>query len=118
MLNERKSEKGRKYKVQRHSVRQERNLAVELNGKVTSGSGNKQDKADVKIPKLARIEAKATEKKSFSVTREMVDKLRKAKQTDEIPFLQIDLLGDPTMRMVCVEYHYLQELLERVNNVN
>lgn len=116
MINERKSERGRKYKAQKHSVKQESLLAQELKGSTTRGSGNKYEKGDVCVPKLARVEAKATEKKSFSITREMVTKLRDARQTDEIPFFQVDLLGESNMRMVVIEHHYLLELIDRIQN--
>ncbi len=75
----------------RRSVKQEASLAKTLGGRVTAGSGNKDIKGDVRIKGVARIEAKTTLNKSFSVTREMINKIENAAvNSGEIPAMVIE----------------------------
>lgn len=78
-----------------HSLRQERKLAKRLNGRVTPGSGNQFTKGDVQLKKVMRIECKATEKKSFRVTKEMIDKIEEAAMSSgELPAIEINLVNE------------------------
>jgi Holliday junction resolvase len=53
-------------------------LAKRVGGKTVRGSGSGNEKGDVRVHRVCRIEAKTTNKKSFSVTREMLDKIETA----------------------------------------
>lgn len=76
------------------SKNQERELARRLNGRVTRGSGNGNEKGDVRVKGICRIEAKTTMAKSFSVTREMVRKIEEAAiSTGELPVIVIEFIS-------------------------
>lgn len=84
----------RKYIAQDHSAIQEQRVATDYCGYTTTGSGNKDTKGDVRITRVMRIECKATTKKSFSITREMLDKLKyDCLGFDEIPCIQVDFIS-------------------------
>ena len=75
----------------RRSKKQESSLAKTLGGRVTAGSGNKDVKGDVRVKGVARIEAKTTLNKSFSVTRDMIDKIETAAVgAGEVPALIVE----------------------------
>jgi Holliday junction resolvase len=75
----------------RRSKKQERELAGKLGGRLTSASGAKDEKGDVRIKGVVRLEAKTTKNASFSVTREMVDKIETAAvAAGEMPVLVIE----------------------------
>lgn len=77
------------------SRKQEDALAARVGGKTTprSGAGGWQ-KADVRVKGLARIEAKTTKHKSFSVTGEMIQKVEDAAmQAGELPVIVVELEG-------------------------
>lgn len=77
----------------KHSSSQEKKLAKKVKGHTTPGSGSKRQKGDVRIKGIARIECKATSRKSFSVTREMLVKIDNATEaTGEVPILQVEFL--------------------------
>lgn len=79
----------------RQSSKLEKKLAKRVGGRRTSGSGNKREKGDVRKKGLARLEHKATKNKSFSVTREMVDKISLAAMgSNEVPALIIEFLDE------------------------
>jgi len=76
------------------SKNQERELARRVSGRVTQGSGNGLEKGDVRLKGVCRIEAKTTMAKSFSVTREMVEKIEIAAiSSGELPVLVVEFLG-------------------------
>lgn len=90
-----RADKGKKYPAQRTSRRSEKKLAAELGGKVTKGSGNKDEKGDVRVKGVFRIENKDTQHKSFSITREMIDKIESAAlHCNELPFIQVTFIDD------------------------
>lgn len=60
------------------SPKQEKELAKRVGGKTVRGSGSGKEKGDVRVHRVCRIEAKTTNKKSFSVTREMIEKIETA----------------------------------------
>lgn len=69
----------------------EKELAKRTGGKITPGSGNKDVKGDVRVRKVARIEAKTTKNKSFSVTLDMIEKIEHAAlSADELPVIVIE----------------------------
>lgn len=75
----------------RRAPKQEKELALRLGGRTTLASGSKHEKGDVRIKGIARIEAKTTKHKSFSVTLDMVDKIEAAALTsDELPVIAIE----------------------------
>jgi hypothetical protein len=90
----------RKYIAQQRSPELEKEAAKKFGGYLTTGSGNKGIKGDVRVRGILRLEHKCTEKKSFSITREMAEKIEQAGlANDEIPALQIEFLG-PTGRVL------------------
>ncbi|AHC30488.1 Holliday junction resolvase [Rhizobium phage vB_RleS_L338C] len=71
---------------------QEKTQAKRVGGKVTTGSGNKYEKGDVRLKGVARIEAKTTKNSSYSVTKETIRKLEDACfGAGEIPILHVEL---------------------------
>lgn len=92
---DRLAHKAKQSKAYHASAGLERKLAKRAGGYRTSGSGNKKEKGDVRVRGIARIEHKATQKKSFSVTRTMIDKIEYAgRGCDEIPILAVDFLDE------------------------
>lgn len=104
----------RKYIAQKHSPMQEKAWAKLLGGRVTPGSGNQNTKGDVRVKGVMRLEMKCTEKKSFSITREMAEKIEQAGlANDEIPAMEIEFLS-PTgkvLNRVAVVPVYVLEML-------
>lgn len=76
------------------SPKQEKELAERLGGKRVKGSGSGFDKGDVRVKAVALVEAKVTKNNSFSVTREMMNKLQDAACSQgELPILVVEFLG-------------------------
>jgi hypothetical protein len=73
-------------------------------------------KGDVVLKNVARLECKATEKKSFSVTREMVDKLENACiGHGEIPAIIVEFMkteSDSKRELAVIPMWALEQLLE------
>lgn len=81
-------------KAWKRAPQQEREVAERTGGKQTPGSGNQSVKGDVRVTDIARIECKATERKSFSVTRDMLDKLAEhGESAGEVPVFHIEFLA-------------------------
>ena len=99
----------------KHSSKQEKRVAKKVGGFRTPASGAKRVKGDVRVTGIARIECKATQNKSFSVTREMLTKIEDAAAaTGEIPILQVEFLDkngkiDGTFAVVPV--HIIERLV-------
>lgn len=73
------------------SKRQEREVAQRTGGRLTPASGAGAVKGDVRVKKVIRIECKTTKNKSFSVTREMIEKLESAAVlSGEMPVLIVE----------------------------
>ena len=71
--------------------KQEEELARRVGGRTTPASGALSEKGDVRLKKVARIEAKTTKNKSFSVTLDMLDKIENAAlPCDELPILVVE----------------------------
>lgn len=89
-----KRSKGKHTKSHERAPFQERALAKRMGGDVTRGSGNGLIKGDVRIKGIARIEAKTTKHKSFSITKEMLDKIEDAAlSSNELPAIVVEFLG-------------------------
>lgn len=79
----------------KRAKKQERLLASRVGGRLTPASGAKSEKGDVRVKGVMRIEAKTTQKKSFSVTLEMIQKIEEAALTcDEMPVLIIEFIDE------------------------
>ena len=77
----------------RYSPKQEKATAQRIGGHNPAGSGNQEEKGDARLTGVMRIENKATTKNSFSVTKEILDKIEDAALSgSELPFLQIDFI--------------------------
>lgn len=75
----------------RRSRRQEKEIATKLGGRRTAASGSKDEKGDVRLKGVLRIEAKTTKNKSFSVTLDMISQIEEAAlASDEMPVIAIE----------------------------
>lgn len=95
-------------KIKRLSRRQEIGLAGDTGSRVQKGSGSLPwAKSDVRKRGVFRAECKFTRSRSYSVTRETLDKIRSECETGETPLLDLqflDKLGAPVDRWVMVPY--------------
>lgn len=85
----------------RRAPKQEKELSKVLGARQTNGSGNQTEKGDLRIKGTFRVEAKCTRNKSFSVTRELIDKLENAAymtRTPEMPVLHVEFLTPEGVR--------------------
>lgn len=102
----------------KRSEKQEKGLAQRINGVRISRSGAGDEKCDVRVKRLVRIEAKTTSKKSFSVSIDMLNKIENAAlPCDEIPILVIEFLderGKPIKECSIVP-SYVLDLLVKAN---
>jgi hypothetical protein len=96
------------------AVKQEKELAKRTKGRVTLASGAKNIKGDVRIYKIARIEAKTTRHKSFNVTRAMIEQLEDAAlPAGEVPIIVVEFLdryGQPISEVAVVPTYVLDKL--------
>ena len=77
------------------SKKQESEGAERLRGRKTKGSGNGDEKGDVRVHKIVRLEQKTTKRKSFSVTREMVEKIETAAlAAGEVPAIEVEFCDE------------------------
>jgi len=68
-------------------------MAERLGGRCTPASGSRDVKGDVRVEGVLRLECKNTTKQSFSVTREMIEKIEQAAiNAGELPAVQIDFI--------------------------
>lgn len=80
-----------------NAPRQEQRIARKLGGRVTAGSGNQGEKGDIRVTGVARIEAKTTRNKSFSVTQQMIEKINVAAMSGaeaEVAAIHIEFIND------------------------
>jgi hypothetical protein len=95
---------------------QERELAKATGGRVTPGSGNKNQKGDVRLKGFVRIECKTTIHASYSVTAATLRKLDDAVVgAGEVPILLVELELGKTKMVVMPEYA-LELVLEALRN--
>lgn len=96
--------------------KQEREVAKRLSGRLTPASGAKDEKGDVRIPRVARIECKTTKHKSFSVTLEMAQKIEEAALSGaEMPVLLVefnDNAGKRLGELAIIPSYLLEELCQ------
>jgi hypothetical protein len=92
----------------RRSRRQETRLANDTGARVQRGSGSLPwAKGDVRKRGIFRAECKFTKKKSFSVTRTILDKIRSECDYNETPVLDVTFVGEHGAtedHWVCVPY--------------
>lgn len=75
----------------RRSRKQEKELASRIGGRRTVASGSKDEKGDVRLKNIVRIEAKTTKNKSFSVTLDMIRQIEDAAlSAGEMPVIAIE----------------------------
>jgi Holliday junction resolvase len=99
----------------RRSKKQEKSLALRGGGQLVPGSGSGAQKGDIKkYNGVLRIEAKTTQAKSFSVTREMVRKIEEAALPNgELPAIVIEFndgMGNPEMEIAVVPLYILDSI--------
>ena len=103
-------------KSHRHAPKMEKAIAKRLGGKVVKGSGCGTEKGDVRIRTIMRVEAKCTAKKSFTVTREMVEKIEShALASGELPAIEIEFLdpnGQPSHRLAVMPTYVLEMICQ------
>lgn len=112
MLRPRKRDRGVKTDSHFRAPRQEKQLAQRLGARTVKGSGVGAEKGDVRLKGVLRIEAKCTKNKSFSVTREMVEKIENAALgAGEVPAIVIEFLdekGNPVHELAVVPTYVLE----------
>jgi hypothetical protein len=111
---------GKQSTAYHQSAKLEKQTAAKFKGYRTAGSGNKREKGDVRVNGIARLEHKATCRKSFSVTRDMIDKISNAGVgCDEVPAVIVEFLDDqgkPTHAIACIPLDALQELINNASS--
>jgi hypothetical protein len=99
--------------VERTFIKHERGLAESVSGKQVVGSGNKNDKSDVKTDKF-RYEAKSTDKRSLILKLDWLEKIvNEALRTGRKPAISIMFseAADPCgKRWVMIEEDLFKEL--------
>ena len=117
MLKLPKTELGDKHKAIVRSPEQEKEIAQRVGGKKTPASGALNEKGDVRVKDVVRLEAKTTQKKSFSVTREMVDKIENAAiANNELPVMEVEFIdedGKP-VSSVCITPTYVVDMIGEI----
>lgn len=97
------------------SPKQEKELVNRIKAWRTPGSGSGKTKGDVQSVNICRIECKTTERKSFSVTREMVEKIENAAiASGEFPAIVVEFIdkaGKPECEVAVVPMYVLQRLI-------
>lgn len=74
---------------------QERSIAQRLNAKTTKASGSQDEKGDVRLKGVIRLEAKCTRKDSFRVTKDMLRKIEEAAlASGELPVIEVEFIND------------------------
>ncbi len=104
----------------KRSKKQEEKIAQEMGGQVVPGSGAIAGmKSDVVAERLGfRVEDKYTDNKSYSMTRNVIDKIRReALSSGENWLLQVDLHGGgPTRRLAVLDYEVFLTLMEELHD--
>ena len=100
----------------RRSKRQEKQLSLAMSAKQTPASGSRDVKGDLRVKGVARIEAKTTKNKSFSVTMDMVEKIESAAvASGEMPAIVVEFndgLGHALKSVAILPLYALETLLE------
>ena len=102
-------------KSHKYAPKMEKKIAQRLGGVRVKGSGSGAEKGDVRVKNVLRVEAKCTAKKSFTVTREMVEKIeRHALASGELPAIEIEFLdekGKPAGKVAVVPTYVLDMIV-------
>lgn len=104
--------------VKQRSRKQEERIAREMGGKVTPGSGSVATaKGDVARTRWGfRVEAKYTDAKSFRLTKDVLEKIRReALSRGENWMIQLDFTRKPARRVAVLDYEVLLGLLEELD---
>jgi hypothetical protein len=100
--------------------KQEKKIASTLKGTNISGSGSGRKKGDVCVKGISRIECKTTQNKSFSITRDMVDKITNAGIcSGELPAITVEFIdskGAPTSGVAVIPMWALEMLILKAKN--
>jgi len=92
--------------------RQEKRGAKRLGARQTIASGQTPvDKADVRAADL-RMECKSTEKASYVLKRETLDRVASQARDDEMPVLAIEFRGDRSAEYCVVSMDWFEQLLD------
>lgn len=100
--------------AQVRSASQEKEIANRLGGRATLASGALDQKGDVQVKGVLRVEAKTTSKQSFRVTRDMLRKIEQAAlPNNELPAMEIEFLDGKgeAIGSVCVVPTYVLEMI-------
>lgn len=115
----RKNQAGTQGVSHAHAPMQEKRIANKLGGRTTLASGALAEKGDVRVHGVARIEAKSTVKRSFSITEDMLHKIETAAMASgEVPAIYVDFLtNDGQLRhtVAVLPSHALDSLLDALN---
>lgn len=113
---DKKPRKARLNPSQVRAKKQERETAARLRGRLTPASGAKDEKGDVRVRGIVRVECKTTKHKSFSVTLDMAQKIEEAALSGaEIPVLLIefnDNAGKSLGELAVIPSYLLEELCQ------
>ncbi len=103
----------------RRSRKQEKELAGSIGGRKTAASGSKDEKGDVRLKRVVRIEAKTTKHKSFSVTLDMIRQIEDAAlAADEMPVIAIEFNNGAGKKVkeVAVVPMYVLDLIRQTDD--
>ncbi len=108
---------------QKRASKQEASLASAVGGKTQKGSGNQLSaKGDVRKKGIFRLECKSTTNKSFSMTREILDKISSECLRLERPGLDVLFLNPTTLReedrWVAIPFSDFEEYADYVSRKN
>lgn len=88
-----------------------------MGGKQTKASGALNEKGDVRIHKVARIENKTTKHDSFSVSVDLVEKLQNSVAgSGEVPIMQVELRGG-SCKFIVIPDIYLDDFIQSLKIV-
>ena len=111
------SRKTRMSRSHEHSPKQEARIAKSVRGRPVAGSGAGWEKGDVRKEGFVRIEAKTTLKKSFAVSRKLIEKIEdEATGCAEMPAIALDFLnpdGTVDKAVYIVPAYALEEIIRR-----
>ena len=101
----------------RRSRKQEKELATKLGGRRTSASGSGDEKGDIRLKGVLRVEAKTTKHRSFSVTLAMIKQIEDASLAcSEMPAIVVEFLDEQgrPLKEVAVVPTYVLDLLKSI----
>jgi hypothetical protein len=118
----REEKRGSQSKAYWRSKKQELQVAERMGGRATPASGSKHKKGDISVTDICRIECKSTQRKSFSITREMVNTIANAGlANNEVPVIVVEFLDDkgtPEEELAVIPMKYLEYLILCIQQKN